>query len=535
MNRLNIPGFEVVTINMGDKLNPDFKSALIADFPPGFTKDIFTDSEGGPLPVVSDREDDGGKQYISWGADNHLPAEIVTRAYRSPYVAPSLNHIILSMYSSGIKPYYIYYNNVNGNVVRRQIDYEAGGTYLRSRIGQLRSQRHSSPFITGKKGDSNMLDEELVQLESDLKQWDMTIKQWKTFTETNDLSHWLHEVATDLVYFWNWYPTVGLPPGRPGTRWNPTVTHLGHLQATCTRKGVMDEYGQINYCVFSREFGNETPVAVAPGDTENIIRQLVVPALDPRNAVSQLRELAGRQKNSDLKNRTLHYVLPMRIPTPGKPYYAKPTWYSIFISGIYYYLIALLVKRANRLDNGTMFSYIIHLNEEYIRWEYMKNNVVEGTEDATKVYNQLVKNLRDFISNPQNDGKALVAVNKTIDGKSVKWIEIEEINRMHEDTSVKDDIAEIANVILYAMGIHPQTVGAIPGKEKVASGTEARELNTLQQLDLFAFKMHLLRPLYIIKSFNGWDDHLYFDIPTHVLTTLDKNKKGVEQMSNNQE
>ena len=99
-------------------------------------------------------------------------------------------------------------------------------------------------------------------------------------------------------------------------------------------------------------------------------------------------------------------------------------------------------------------------------------------------------------------------------------------------SDVKEDIAEIANVMLFAMGIHPQTVGAIPGKDKMASGTEARELNTLQQLYLFGMKKMILYPLEVMKAFNELDPHLKFDIPVHILTTLDKNKQGVEEMKN---
>lgn len=254
-------------------------------------------------------------------------------------------------------------------------------------------------------------------------------------------------------------------------------------------------------------------------------------------AIKDLKEdsciLIGGKNRMDesLRSRTTRYVLPMRMPTPGKPYYAMPTWYSIFKGGMYYYLLAMLNRRATRLKNGTMFSRIIHLNESYVDYEWERQEAVTE-EEKIAVYNQLVGELKEWLKNPDNNGTALVAMTKTIDGEVVKWVEIETVEPPKEDASVKDDIAEIANVILYAMGIHPQTVGALPGKDKVASGSEARELNTLQQLDLFAQKMMLMYPYYIVKSFNGWDEHLYWDIPLHVLTTLDKNKRGVEEMSN---
>ncbi|MDR1982091.1 MAG: hypothetical protein LBQ39_10825 [Tannerellaceae bacterium] len=532
------PSFRSVSIKMNPELSAEMKQALIANFPPNFGKDIFTDSDGGAAPVTTGNKGDDNRKYINWGADNRLPLEIVKRAYLSPYVAPSLNHIINSIYSEGIKPYYVYYRYENGAAKREQIDYEAAGGWLRNRIRELKaSGNQPKPSAYSSEPQPAVPDyaEEIAQLKADLKQWEATFAKWKAFEEANDLSYWLHEVATDLAYFWNWFPTVELPIGKKSEAWKPEIIHLRHLEACCTRKGIMNKLGQIDYCVFSREFGGQVEARSPIDDPEKYYKQIVIDALDPHTAVSQLRKNVADQSTKGLGARVTRYVIPMRIPTPGKPYYAKPTWYSIFISGIYYYLLALLNQRATRLANGVMFSYIIHLNEQYIRYEEERAGVENGTpEEKLKVYNELVNELQSWLKKNDNDGKALVAVSKNIDGKTVKWVEIEPLDRSKDDTTVKEDIAEIANVILYAMGIHPQTVGAIPGKDKVASGTEARELNTLQQLDLFAFKIHLMRPLYLIKSFNEWDDHLYFDIPVHVLTTLDKNKRGVEEMKNSE-
>ena len=178
-----------------------------------------------------------------------------------------------------------------------------------------------------------------------------------------------------------------------------------------------------------------------------------------------------------------------------------------------------------------MFKYIIHLDEEYVNYECNRRNATSDT-DRQKVFNELIQSISSFIKDPKNNGKTMISMSTTINGQKVKWVEIETIESPMQGSDVKEDIAEIANVMLFAMGIHPQTVGAIPGKDKVASGTEARELNTLQQLYLFPMKLLLMTPLYVIKSFNRLDQHLYFDIPVHVLTTLDKNKQGVEEMKN---
>lgn len=194
-------------------------------------------------------------------------------------------------------------------------------------------------------------------------------------------------------------------------------------------------------------------------------------------------------------------------------------------------MLAMFSRRATMMENSSMFKYIIHIDEEYIQYEQTRRNA-QTDDDREKVFNDLMDDISSFIKDPKNNGKTLISISKTINGQKVKWVEIELIENPMKGSDVKEDIAEIANVMLFAMGIHPQTVGAIPGKDKMASGTEARELNTLQQLYLFGMKKMILYPLEVMKAFNELDPHLKFDIPVHILTTLDKNKQGVEEMKN---
>lgn len=526
----------VLEVNVGSELSPEMQSALIAEFPKDFGKDIFVASDGGSQAVTTNNKADQSKRYVLWGADNRLPMEVVKRAYLSPYVAPSLNHIVNSLFSSGLKPYYVYYIVENGKARREQIDYEAAGVWLKERIRALRAEMQGEEPRTAfgeKPAVRPDHSEEIAQLEKDYKTWETTHAKLKQFTADNNIAKWLLEQSADLAYFWNWFPTLELNIGLPDEEWHPEIVRVGHLEATCTRKGIMNAYGEIPYCVYSRSFGDTDETATDAESQAEYRKQTIIPALSPDYAAKQLREKVIQQRTNILRRRTTRYVLPMRMPTPGKPYYAMPTCYSIFKSGIYYYLLGMLNQRATRLANGTMFSRIIHLNEAYVRYMCEQAGATGDPEKELEVYNALIAQLKEWFSNPDNNGKPLVAMTKTVDGKTVKWVEVEVVEPPKGDANLKDDIAEIANVILYAMGIHPQTVGALPGKDKVASGSEARELNTLQQLDMFAQKVMLMYPFYVIKAFNAWDDKLYFDIPMHVLTTLDKNKRGVEEMANN--
>lgn len=523
---MNKPDFGMRVVEMDVYEDGQQMAALVTNFPVDANPAFFGTEYA--QPVQSAKKQDAGKEYITWGNSNRLPSDIISRANDSPYIAPSLKKLIDSTYSAGVKMWYVYYTEVNGKMQRNQIEYEAAGMWLENRLAEAEAEWDKAhPVTTAKEKEQlKAKDTKLNKLKQDLKAWTETNTFLETFAEENNIALWLYEQAADATYFWNWFTMFRLSVGRPDEPWTPKIVGLNHLEATCTRKGIADEYGRVNYCVYSRGFADLTD-----NTKETLQEQTVIDALDPHRAAAHLREIVERQKDNKIRSRKLEYVLPLSMPTPGKMYYAWPSWWSVFKSGIYNYMLAMFARRAMMMKNATMFKYIIHLDEQYVEYEYSRCGATTD-EAKLKVFNSLIQSISDFIKNPKNNGKTLISMSKTIDGKKVKWVEVEVIENPMKGSDIKEDIAEIANVMLFAMGIHPQTVGAIPGKDKVASGTEARELNTLQQLYLFPVKMLLMYPLYVIKSFNKLDSHLFFDIPVHVLTTLDKNKQGVEEMNN---
>lgn len=530
-NVMGMKGIRVVELNMGNERI----SALVTNFPKDDGSDFFVSGETAQQ-VRSDNKADANKLYVQWGADNQLPQNIIFRANESPYVAPSLNYLIKSTFSAGIKITYTYPIYRNGRIEEEEIDYRHAGVWIRQRINELNNEMENagveSGFVSpGTKRKPVDRSEEIKELELDYKRWKMTNDFLLRFEEDCNLTHWLYEQASDANYFWNWYPVLELNVGEPDKEWKPMVRRLSFLDTTCTRKGIKDQYGKINYCVYSNSFAQDSNV-IKPDHPDDSLRQIVINALDPERAVADLREKVKAQQNvKQIKNRTTRYVIPMCIPTPGKFYYSFPSWWTIFKSRIFSYMLAMFSRRATMMENSSMFKYIIHIDEEYIQYEQRRRNA-QTDDDREKVFNDLMDDISSFIKDPKNNGKTLISISKTINGQKVKWVEIELIENPMKGSDVKEDIAEIANVMLFAMGIHPQTVGAIPGKDKMASGTEARELNTLQQLYLFGMKKMILYPLEVMKAFNELDPHLKFDIPVHVLTTLDKNKQGVEEMKN---
>ena len=91
-----------------------------------------------------------------------------------------------------------------------------------------------------------------------------------------------------------------------------------------------------------------------------------------------------------------------------------------------------------------------------------------------------------------------------------------------------DDVQEAANTLCYGTNVHPNLVGATPGKSQMNnSGTDKRELYLLKQSIETAFHDILLYPYKLLCRYNNWTD-VDVDVPFIQLTTLDKNTEKQE-------
>ena len=82
----------------------------------------------------------------------------------------------------------------------------------------------------------------------------------------------------------------------------------------------------------------------------------------------------------------------------------------------------------------------------------------------------------------------------------------------------------------YGLNIHPNLVGATPGKSQTNnSGSDKRELFTLKQALETSFRDVLLKVHSLVIRFNGWKPRVYPAVPIVQLTTLDKHSDAEER------
>jgi hypothetical protein len=206
-----------------------------------------------------------------------------------------------------------------------------------------------------------------------------------------------------------------------------------------------------------------------------------------------------------------------------------PAWQSIFSGDIYEYLMTMVSDRNRRRQNSNVIGRIIYLNNEYMQRLYMQKKA-DTDDQKRKVFAELRDQINTFLEDRDNTGKPLVAYTFLgSDGKvyeSWKIVEIEANNKQTAEANQKE-LAEISSIVFFAFGLDSRLVGNSPGDVASSGGTDLRERYLLKQVQMSPMQQLLLLPLYLIKYFNDLDEHLEWEIPREVLTTLDNSKTGI--------
>lgn len=335
----------------------------------------------------------------------------------------------------------------------------------------------------------------------------------REFCMANSLHECFMEQSTDMKYYFFSVSEIILD------RSQQKIVRVKHLDS-CFCRLEKREKGKIGH-VFYGNFKNHS----VPTDA------VAIPLLDPIDPLGDLRVRLGKMPDPQTgKRRTpekcCKYAVLCRMPTPGCQYYPMAYYMSIFRDNWYdiYRLIGLGKKYM--IKNTSAPRIQIEVHEDY--WQNLCD--YEGITDPEKRKARIVQeqcNLRDFVCGPENAGKALIS-NYYVDpnGKESRMVRIVNLNEgsKKEGGDWSDDMQEASNALCFALGVHPNLIGATPGKTAMNnSGSDKRELFTLKQSLEKPFHDIMLKPYHLILHFNGWADRFTVDVPMIELTTLDKN------------
>lgn len=340
---------------------------------------------------------------------------------------------------------------------------------------------------------------------------------------SNSLSEFFLEQATDMKYFFFAVAVVIL--SRDGSK----IVQLRHKEACYCRLEKANARGEIKH-VFYANWRSQTSLEAK--DVE------IIPLLDEKDPLGHLEVLMGRAPGRDGKKEVRtgqrKFAILMRFPTPGLQYYPIPYYTAIF-RGDWFDIKKLIgVGKKAKLKNHASVKYQVEVHKDY--WYNICDE--EHITDPLKIQERIKQekqNIKNFVAGIENSGKVWIT-GYYIDpnGKENRMVRVNVIDAGKEGGDWSEDIQEAANMTCYGDNIHPNLVGATPGKSQSNnSGSDKRELFTLKQSLEKSWHDIMMKVHNVVIYYNGWEQKVTPDVPLIMLTTLDQHTDAQEVSLNN--
>jgi len=404
-------------------------------------------------------------KYVPWGDDNKLPYDIAQKVALNPFMSQNMLFNITAGYGDGVM------------AVKRIIE-----------NGKVRFE----PYV----GNAEI----------------------RAFFEENRLDNYLLEQLTDLNFFYNVFPEV-IFNGENGAK--RKIVQLTSKEAMFSRWSEMavkgDEKGRITKHFYYADWHKQRP------QKDDLV---VTDVLDRTSPVAHLRKMMKEDEGKQVKARRNRFIIPVNMPTPGRPYYSKPYWYALIEGGVYDFSQKIMPFKNAMMDNQANVKYVVELGPNYFEEIFKRERIMDEKAKTARIKKEY-GDINNFLKGVKNTNKSIITHQK-LDPKGSPYpmITIKVIDNKTIGGELIADNEEVANIMGYGMGVHPSLVGAAPGKTKSINGTEARELFILKQATLKPIRDLLLYPFYLIKAINAWPEDCFFTVPNIQLTTLDNDKTG---------
>ena len=345
----------------------------------------------------------------------------------------------------------------------------------------------------------------------------------RNFCLRNALHLQFWEQATDMKYCF--FSVLCITLSRDGKK----IVQLRHKDACHCRFSPRNKKGRSEY------------VIVANWRKANPKKALVLPLLDEVDPFGDLMVRLGREPDPDTGKRSAgtadrSFAIVCKVPTVGHQIYPMPYYYSIFLDAWYDIYRLIGIGKRYMIKNTAAPRWQVEIHKNY--WNNVCNE--EGITDPEKRKERIKKerqNITEFCTKPENAGKAWITSYDTVlDGKETRMVRIYALGAdKKEGGDWSEDMGEAANSLCFAMGVHPNMVGATPGKSQMNnSGSDKRELFNLKQALEKPWHDVMSVPYHVLMHFNGWDEKYDIDVPMIEMTTMDKNKEFDIKGNNNE-
>lgn len=317
------------------------------------------------------------------------------------------------------------------------------------------------------------------------------------------------------------------------------------LLLTLNRKGdavVSVQTLDVTYCRITDPQDRERYVIYGDWQRMGATDFQAFPLLDDIDPLGDLRVRMGKSvdprtglvRSNIAKER--RYAMVTRMPSPGYVVYPDISYVAMFRDAWEDIYRLIGIGKRQMIKNTSAPRIQIEVHKDYWGNHCNEKGILEKEARIAEIKRHK-RELKDFVCGIQNVGKALIT-GYYVDpnGKEQRMVRVINLtDSKKEGGDWSEDMQEAANVICFAFGVHPNLVGATPGKSQMNnSGSDKRELFTLKQAMEKPWHDIMAKPYHVIAHYNGWKD-ITVDVPMITLTTLDKNKDAkVTTMTNDE-
>lgn len=304
-----------------------------------------------------------------------------------------------------------------------------------------------------------------------------------------------------------------------------TITNIFRKEAMYCRKGAPDAKGHIPYILYAN-WRDGIPV-----DEKKVER---ITLLDPDSPFADLQRRLKPQSKKDGKSTPAtserKFAILTEFPTVDTNYYPIPYFGSLLKSKWYDIKQLIALAKYAKLKNGASLKYVVAITDDFWQRRFdllgISGDIVKEKEERQKFKKEII----EYLTGAENAGKTLFT-GCYIDpnsGKAIPDVMITVLDQGKEGGDWESDFAEAVNMVCFAMGVHSNLVGSVPGKSQSNnSGSDKRELYTIAQTRQVSSHDLLLEVHNLLKKFNGWEG-VTVEIPVIQLTTLDEHKDKKE-------
>lgn len=340
----------------------------------------------------------------------------------------------------------------------------------------------------------------------------------REFIRSNNFPRLELERITDMKYFL--FDVVVLILNKKGDK----ILKMRHKEATHVRFGKAKD-GVIP-CIYSANWNSQRL------EEQDIERIELLDEWDPLGDLKVRMGLVPNEKGVKKQDKERKFAILTKFPTVGDRYYPTP-YSNAFLSSIWFKIKKLIpYGKMMKMKNLSSIRYIVEIRDRF--WDKLySERKASSREEKRKLKLEKMEEIKEFVTGIENSGKIWFSsfYMDPNTGKEVSDVKITALNTGREGGDWSEDAEEANNMACYADGVHPNLVGATPGKSKMNnSGSDKRELYTMKQHMELPFHHLMKLPHEVVCEFNGWD--IEVEHPIITLTTLDKGKDAEVKSTN---